>query len=172
MNDQPSSQATDANPIAKRQSNVLNAETWSELKCRYTEEPPVLGFLQLCADRRFHRCIQETFQAHAKLQSREAYWIHADAGGTPKMADQKLAPNYCYFDMEVRKMGWSAHGDGCGGWPNVPDDEIKEALNRTVEDKRKEYPEAEHFVYFATIIRKGEAEEAVVYCMVYEKGAD
>jgi hypothetical protein len=156
MNDHANIAATDA--------AVLNAETWSQLKCRYTEDPPILGFLQLCADRRFHRCIQEKFQEHANLPSREAYWIHADAGGTPRMADQKLAPNYCYFDKGVRLMGWSAHGNGCGGFPNTPDAEIERLLLKTVAEKVEEYREARHFVYFANIIKTGDSEDAVIHC--------
>jgi len=167
MNDHDNA-VTDANPISEQQGNRLNAETWSELKCRYTEDPPILGFLQLCADRRFHRCIQEKLQEHAKLPSREAYWIHADAGGTPRMADQKLAPNYCYFDQNVRLMGWSAHGDKCGGFPNIPDSEIEELLLETVADKVLDYPEARHFVYFATIVKTGDVDDAVVHCRAYE----
>jgi hypothetical protein len=38
--------------------------------------------------------------------------------------------------------------------------------------KTEEYPEAQHFVYFATTIKEGEAEETVVNCMIYEKCAD
>jgi hypothetical protein len=84
------------------------------------------------------------------------------------MADQKLAPNYCYFDKKVRLMGWSAHGDGCGGFPNIPDAEIERLLLKTVEDKVLDYPEARHFVYFATIIKVGDVDDAVVYCRACE----
>jgi len=103
----------------------------------------------------------------------EDYWIHADAGGTPKMECQRTAPDYCYYDKKVRLMGWSAHGDICGGFgPNVPDEVIRQALLVVSRRKVEEYPDAAHFVYFATTIKEGDAEEAVVYCMKYEKGAD
>jgi hypothetical protein len=36
----------------------------------------------------------------------------------------------------------------------------------------EDYPDAAHFLYFATTIKEGDAEEAVVYCVKYEKGAD
>lgn len=154
------------------QSNVLKEGNSLALKCLYTADPPVTGFLQLCADRRFHRCIQKQFQKDAKLKSHEDYWIHADAGGTPKMADLITAPNYCYHTKKVRLMGWSAHGNTCGGFkPGTPDDKIKRALFKTMKRKVKEYPKAKHFIYFATIEKEGDAEEAVVYCMTYENGA-
>ena len=173
MNDQPSSQATNVDPIAERESNVLNEENWLVQRLPYTDDVPLLGFLQLCADRRFHRIIQERFQLDAKLKSPEDYWIHADAGGTPKMADRVGAPDYCYRDKKVRLMGWSAHGDICGGFgPNVPDEVIRQALLVVSRRKVEEYPDAAHFVYFATLSKEGDAEEAVVYCMKHEKRAD
>lgn len=158
MDEQPSSQATNVNPIAVRFPDP--------------GIPPILGFLQLCADRRFHRIIQEQFQKDAGLNSTEDYWIHTDAGGTPKMECQRTAPDYCYYDKEVRLMGWSAHGDICGGFgPNVPDEVIRQALLVVSRRKIEEYPDASHFMYFATKIKEGDAEEAIVYCMKYEKGA-
>ncbi len=172
MSDQPSSQATNANPIAERESNVLNEENSLAQKYPNPGIPPILGFLQLCADRRFHRSIQEQFRKDAGINSPEDYWIHADAGGTPKMECQRTAPDYCYYDKGVRLMGWSAHGDVCGGFgPNVPDDVIRHALFVVARRKVEEYPDAEHYIYFATTIKEGDAEEAVVYCMKYKKGA-
>lgn len=172
MSDHPNSQASNADPIAERQSNVLNEEKWLVQKYPDVGIPPILGFLQLCADRRFHRCIQEQFQRDVGMNSPEDYWIHADAGGTPKMECQRTAPDYCYYDKGVRLMGWSAHGDICGGFgPNVPDEVIQQALVVVSRRKAEEYSDATHFVYFATMIKEGDAEEAVVYCMKYEKGA-
>jgi len=161
MNDQPSRQATNVNPIAER-----------ELKCIDPGDLSLLGYLQLCADRRFHKCIQDQFQADAELESPYAYWIHADAGGTPKMECQRTAPDYCYYTMGVRLMGWSAHGNKCGGFgSDVPDEVIRAALDLISSRKIEEYPDADHFVYFATLTKKGDAEEAVVYCRKYEKKA-
>jgi hypothetical protein len=172
MNDQPSSQATNVNPIAERQSNVPNEEKWLVQKYPDLGIPPLLGFLQLCADRRFHRCLQEQFQKDTGINAPEDYWIHADAGGTPKMECQRTAPDYCYYDKGVRLMGWSAHGDVCGGFgPNVPDEVIRQALVVVAQRKMEDYPDATHFLYFATTIKEEDAEEAVVYCMKYEKGA-
>lgn len=172
MSDQPSSQATNVNPPAERQSNTHNEENWSVQKYPYTEDPPVFGFLQLCADRRFHSSIQKQFLVDTELTSPEEYWIHADAGGTPKMECQRTAPDYCYYDKHVEWMGWSAHGDICGGFgPDVSDEEIKHALDVISRRKVEEYPNATHLVYFATLSKEGDKEEAVVYCMKYAKGA-
>jgi hypothetical protein len=154
-------------------SNVPNEENWLDQKCPYTPDSPVLGFLQLCADRRFHRDIQELFQRQAGLREPTDYWIHADAGGTPKMECQRTAPDYCYYDKGVRLMGWSAHGGICGGFgPNVPDEVIRQALITVWRRRIADYPAARHFVYFATTIKEGDAEETVVHCMTHEEGAD
>jgi hypothetical protein len=68
-------------------------------------------------------------------------------------------------------MGWSAHGDICGGFgPDVPDEVIKHALLVVWRRKVEEYPEAKHSAYFATTKKEGDTEEAVVYCIKYEKG--
>lgn len=172
MSDQPSNQATNVNPRAEQQSNVLSKENWLVQKYPDPGIPPILGFLQLCADRRFHRSLQEQFQKDTGMNSPEDCWIHADAGGTPKMECQRTAPDYCYYDKGVRLMGWSAHGDVCGGFgPNVPDEVIQQALLVVARRKMDEYPDAGHYIYFATMIKEGDAEEAVVYCMKHEKGA-
>jgi len=72
----------------------------------------------------------------------------------------------------VRLMGWSAHGDICGGFPpGTSNEEIKTALLRAVEIQVKRYKEATHFVYFATLKKEGDTEETVVYSMICGKGA-
>ena len=130
----------------------MSEKDWIVETHPYTEKWTGHGFLQLCADRRFHSLIQEEFMKDAKLSSSEDYWIHADAGGTPMMADQKITPVYCYRDKEVRIMGWSAHGDGCGGYgQEVPDDVIKRDLCKTMKKNVREYPLATHYIYFVTI---------------------
>ena len=155
------------------QSNLLNEENWIVERLPYTEDCPARGFLQLCADRRFHNCIQQEFKKDAKLTSREDYWIHADAGGTPKMESQRTAPNYCYNDKKVRLMGWSAHGDGCGGFgEHVRDDVIMRALCETMQRNVRAYPLAKHFIYFVTVRKEQGNEETIVYRMISEPGAD
>jgi hypothetical protein len=87
------------------------------------------------------------------------------------MTDQTIAPNYCYHDKKVRLMGWSAHGNGCGGFPPGTEDKVIEAaLYETIPDKIEAYPEATHFVYFARSIGIAEAAKSVLYCLKYEKG--
>jgi hypothetical protein len=83
------------------------------------------------------------------------------------MECQRTAPDYCYYDKKVRLMAWSAHGDICGGFgPNVPDEVIRQALVVVGRRKIEEYPDATHYMYFATTIKEGDAEEAVVYWVV------
>jgi hypothetical protein len=173
MNDQSSSQAANADPAGGRQSNAPDEGNWIVERLPYTEDRPARGFLQLCADRRFHRCIQQEFKKDAGLASREDYWIHADAGGTPKMAGQSVTPDYCYIKKGVRLMGWSAHGDNCGGFGDgVEDIVIRRALCATVQGKVKEYPEAKHFMYFVTVYKERGREETVVYRMICEPGSE
>ena len=84
------------------------------------------------------------------------------------MAHLTAAPDYCYYTKGVKVMGWSAHGGGCGGFPNTGDDEIRRELTRVAQAKAATYTKARHFVYFATT----KAEEMVVYCVKYDKTAD
>jgi hypothetical protein len=169
MNDQSNNQATNVNPELR--SSVLSDENYSTVICDNSPDYPIMGFLQLCADRRFHQCIQNAFRDDAKLDAPQKYWIHADAGGTPKMTKLTTAPRYCYDDKKVRLMGWSAHGNGCGGFPRGTEDRvIEEALYETIPEKIKDYPEATHFVYFARAIGIGDEAQSVLYCLKYEKG--
>jgi hypothetical protein len=172
MSDRPSSRAAKMTPHDERPSDVLNEANWLARRCSYIEEPATRGFLQLCADRRFHKCLQGRFQKDAGLRSPDHYWIHADAGGTPKMECARTAPDYCYYKQDVRLMGWSAHGDNCGGFgENVSDDEIRRALLVTARRKVEDYPLAKHFIYFATTERRGQRRYAVVHCLVCPAGA-
>jgi hypothetical protein len=173
MSDQPNSQATNVTPRAGQQSNVLSEENWEARTLPYEEDVAPLGFLQLCADRRFHSVIQAKFQEDAGLGSPDDYWIHADAGGTPKMECQRTAPDYCYYDKGVQLMGWSAHGAVCGGFgPNVPDEAIEQALLVVARRKMEEYPRARHFTYFVTIKKEQDTEGTVVYSLTSGTGSD
>jgi hypothetical protein len=112
---------------------------------------PALGFLQMCVERRFYRAIQEEFEKLTGLSHYE-YWIHTDAGGSPKMTASlhKVAPDYCYKKQEVRIMGWAAHGTGCGGYdPPAPDHVIHSELIQILNLRVDEYPKAEHYAFFA-----------------------
>src|SRR5215467_14166829 len=90
-----SDQATNADIPANEPSNVLEENGWLVRRLPYTEARPPFGFIQLCADRRFHRAIMDLFQRDTGF-SPDRYWIHADAGGAPTMKDQTVAPQYCY----------------------------------------------------------------------------
>jgi hypothetical protein len=172
MSDQSSSQDTNANPTPGRQSNAPKEGAWEVQNLPFTKDVQVLGFLQLCADRRFHSVLQAYFKEDAGLESDTDYWIHADAGGTPKMESQRTAPDYCYNQKGVRLMGWSAHGDGCGGFgEQVPDEVIERALLDVFTRQRERYRDAEHFCYFVKIKKEGDKEETVVYCMKGGKGS-
>lgn len=131
-------------------SSEFDEGSWS-ISTSY-DDVPALGFLQMCAERRFYRAIQEEFEKLTGLSHYE-YWIHTDAGGSPKMTKElhKVAPNYCYDKQGVRTMGWAAHGTGCGGFDptNTPDDVILAELNRILRLRVNEYPKAKHYAFFA-----------------------
>ena len=66
-------------------------------------------------------------------------------------------------------MGWSAHGDKCGGFGNdVKDDVIQKALCKTMQKNVRDYPQARHFIYFVTIIDG----ETVLSKLIAEPGQD
>jgi hypothetical protein len=140
-------------------------ELWGSLQERVQQVPedsdatPTLGYLQLCMERRYHRRVQGVFETMTGLTS-EQYWIHSDAGGAPKMEPEENRAAYAYANG-ARKMGWSAHGAGCGGFkpPFHPhaagDDEIHAALTATLLKKLYLYPKAEHYSIFATTDASG-----------------
>jgi len=112
------------------------------------EQGKRLGFLTLCADRRFHKKAEEKFQELTGLEPEE-YWIEAAAGGTPGIETAKTA-DYAYGHGGARLMGWAAHGDNCGGFPGVTTEEMEEKLLKAIEKRKKQYPQARHFRIFST----------------------
>ncbi|MGE0789805.1 MAG: hypothetical protein AB7S26_29300 [Sandaracinaceae bacterium] len=121
--------------------------------------PATLGYLQLCMERRYHKKVQTVFGEMSGLKPTE-YWIHSDAGGAPKMEAEENRAAYAY-ENGARKMGWSAHGAGCGGFKppfhphEASDDEIHSALTATLFKKLYLYPEAEHYSVFVTTVGDG-----------------
>ena len=105
------------------------------------------GFLQLCADRRFHRLTMQEFERLTGLGPGE-YWIEARAGGAPSWSDNTKTARYAYKEG-ARFMGWAAHGDKCGGFPGVSNDEMRGKVERAMRSRMDEFPEAEHFALFA-----------------------
>lgn len=55
------------NDQSDRQSDV----PLEEHKCDFSPDYEIMGFSSLCADRRFHRCLQKRFQNAAGLGSSE-----------------------------------------------------------------------------------------------------
>jgi len=108
----------------------------------------VLGFLTMCADRRFHKKAEEKFQELTGLKEEE-YWIEAAAGGTPGITST-VTSDYAYGHGGARIMGWAAHGDTCGGFPGVTTEDMKTRLMTAVAEKKTKYPEATHYWIFLT----------------------
>jgi hypothetical protein len=112
-----------------------------------TDEDPQLGFLQLCAERRFHRAVMEAFEHETGL-SHDEYWIEARAGGAPSWADNTKTARNAHRNG-ARFMGWAAHGDVCLGFPGESDDALRQRLQRVAQRRAEEFPGAAHVVLFA-----------------------
>ena len=112
----------------------------------------ILGFLQMCIERRFHLAVQDRFMKETGLGETD-FWIHTDAGGSPKMETEThlISPDYCYAPpRRVGVMGWSAHGSTCGGYETGATDwEILKDLQATLNKKPRMYPNARHLGFFA-----------------------
>jgi hypothetical protein len=107
----------------------------------------VPGFLQLCADRRFHRLTMLKFEELSGLGADE-YWIEARPGGAPSWSDNTKAARLAYGEG-ARFMGWAAHGDKCGGFPGVSNDDMRRKVEQTLQSRAEEFPQAEHVALFA-----------------------
>lgn len=105
-----------------------------------------LGFLQLCADRRFHRLTMLAFEAATGLAPDE-YWIEARSGGAPAYADKTRAARIAYQNG-ARHMGWAAHGDVCRGFHGASDEEMRRRLARTIRARRADFRDATHYELF------------------------
>ena len=108
--------------------------------------PTALGFLQLCADRRFHRPTMLAFEQATGLASDE-YWIEARAGGAPSWDDNTRTARVAYR-LGARHMGWAAHGDECRGFPGESDDGMRRKLARAARKRADEFPQAIHYQLF------------------------
>jgi hypothetical protein len=106
----------------------------------------ILGFLQLCADRRYHRKTMLEFERVSKLRP-DQYWIEATAGGAPAFGGATLTARYAY-DHGARIMGWAAHGDACGGFPGRDHDAMKAELQAAAADRLADFPGADHWTLF------------------------
>ena len=107
-----------------------------------------LGFLQLCAERRFHRRVMEAFERAAGLAP-DGYWIEARPGGAPSWVDNTRGARLAYRNGATQ-MGWSGHGDVCLGFPGKSTDELRRMLAKTARARADEFPRARHYLVFAT----------------------
>ena len=113
----------------------------------HPDENGALGFLQLCAERRFHRATMQAFEEATGLRPDE-YWIEARAGGSPSW-DDNTRTGRTAFRMGARHMGWSAHGDRCLRYPELSDAELRARLERVALRRAEEFPAARHYLLFA-----------------------
>ena len=105
------------------------------------------GFLQLCAERRFHRVTMLTFEELAGLAAEE-YWIEARPGGAPACSDKTKTSRLAYA-AGARFMGWAAHGDSCLGFPGVSNEAMRRKVERALQGRAEKFPRAEHVALFA-----------------------
>ena len=81
-------------------------------------------------------------------------WHESYAGGVPIQANEDLGVKYIVKQAEEEKvtaiLGWQAHINGCGGQPNVSDDEIAKRLDRQILAMMAKYPQARHFRLLAS----------------------
>ncbi|MBD0347712.1 MAG: hypothetical protein ICV59_01045 [Thermoleophilia bacterium] len=105
-----------------------------------------LGYLQLCADRRFHRRTMEAFEAATGLGPDE-YWIEARPGGAPAYPGTTNAGRLAYREGALH-MGWAAHGDRCLGFSGESNDEIRRKLHRAARARAEEFARAIHYELF------------------------
>ena len=108
---------------------------------------PALGFIQLCADRRFHRKTMEAFEELSGLDA-DGYWIEAQPGGAPSWRDATPAAELA-SSGGVAHMAWTAHGDECGGFPGLSNDELRNKVASTARQRASEFPSATHYGLFA-----------------------
>ena len=106
-----------------------------------------LGFLPLCAERRFHRRVMEAFERVTGLGP-DGYWIEARPGGAPSWDDNTRGARLAH-QAGATHMGWAAHGDVCLGFPGKSNAELRRMLERTARRRAEEFPHARHYLLFA-----------------------
>jgi hypothetical protein len=105
------------------------------------------GFIQMCADKRFHAIVEAKFQEITGLKPDE-YWIEATAGGSPAVKSSTTT-DYAHAHGALI-MGWAAHGSHCGGYPDVSDAQMSAKLDEVIKDRRLRYPDAIHYRIFSS----------------------
>jgi hypothetical protein len=104
------------------------------------------GYLQLCADRRYHRKTMQAFELATGLRPDE-YWIEARAGGAASWNDTTRASRLASREGATH-MGWAGHGDSCGGFPGESNHELRRKLERTARKRAADFPRAAHYLLF------------------------
>jgi len=114
------------------------------------EKTPQLGIVTMCADKRFHRLVEEKFRELTGLGA-ESYWIQATAGGAPAIVENGLftTTDYAYVHG-ARHMGWAGHGDTCGGYHDVSTEDMEKKTEALMALVKQKYPEATHYQIFST----------------------
>lgn len=104
-----------------------------------------LGFLSICADRRYWSYQTAAVQVETGLSDTD-FWIDARAGGAGKLVKEEAfaAPDHAYHSG-ARTMVWGMHGDKCGGFPELSNQELQKILEDLLPVVKERYPEAKHF---------------------------
>ena len=106
-----------------------------------------LGYLQLCADRRYHRETMLAFERATGLRPDE-YWIEARPGGAPGYQDATRMARIAYREG-AQHLAWAAHGNGCRGFHGATDDEMRGKLDRAARSRLDEFRNVSHYTLFA-----------------------
>jgi hypothetical protein len=78
----------------------------------------------------------------------DEYWIEAAAGGPAVWTEESTAGRFAY-DHGARVMAWASHGDNCGYFPDVTNDELSSMVEQAMRARMRDFPEAEHIALFA-----------------------
>lgn len=108
-----------------------------------------LGFLSICADKRFWEI--QTKKISQKLNLSPAqFWLDARAGGAGKLVQEKnfAAPDHAYH-QGARTMVWGMHGDKCGGFPGLTNKQLKKIHQDIIPTVKSRYPKATHYLIWS-----------------------
>ena len=105
-----------------------------------------LGYLRRCMDKRFGAVTREAFEKATGLGPND-YWDESYPGGSALPVDETGVRYAAAHGVTV--FGWQAHGDKCGGQPDVSDAEIEVRLDAQILKLKNQFP-GRHFRIFAT----------------------
>lgn len=134
-----------------------------------------LGFLQLCADKRFHRAICLAFETVGRVDP-QRYWLEATAGGSPAL--DPTTPTSAHAVLNgATVFGWAAHGDDCGGFAGHATVVMRALLHAAIARRALAYPRsAEHWGFLAVdppgATKAGANEAALPWVEIYRWDAD